>query len=666
MVSKKKLDYGFNGYRSPIIPRAPRSVRRRGPPKKLEEDNKLCAFELLAAVAGKLLKESESSASSNIAEGNVQPGISEDINNVGQPKDDKALKSDDHGSCAESAYIPEISVQEQNLLFNFKGLPEADNDSVLEHNSLYASSGFLKKVDCDIKLGMSEEKSTIGSSVCVGNSFKNELPETQSEDDKNKIGDFSMANTYTVKDPVGECENTNVLINSESSVQLPLYRDPIPGASLRKHWNNVKLGIRDDDEKSFGCNKFSTKIRSFKPQSRIGHRRVRKMVASKYWKAGPKLKDSELYNTSDGMKTFYRYRKNFYARERYQRAPIKKRKLSDHSFAVAYDQEASSDSISNLPEKGPRTVKGHQKAKDSHVQFSIKSFRVPELYVEVPETATVSSLKRTVMEAVTAILGGGLRVGVVLQGKKIRDDSRTLQQAGISQSSNLDSLGFTLEPSFTPVSPSKTPKKQKLPLLLPCEADHQLPRSPATPMIDSGISNASIEYPLATKLDDFNDCEIISSPKTPIDGAVVPDSKALVPVTPIDTEAHAVVPVNSKTKRSELSQRRTRRPFSVGEVEALVEAVETLGTGRWRDVKMRAFENADHRTYVDLKDKWKTLVHTASIAPQQRRGEPVPQELLDRVLSAHSYWSLHQSKQHGKLPFAAPKIVDARDEIVGV
>lgn len=49
-----------------------------------------------------------------------------------------------------------------------------------------------------------------------------------------------------------------------------------------------------------------------------------------------------------------------------------------------------------------------------------------------------------------------------------------------------------------------------------------------------------------------------------------------------------------------------------------------------------------------LQDKWKTLVHTASISPQQRRGEPVPQELLDRVLSAHSYWSQHQSRQHGK------------------
>ncbi|KAF2584103.1 hypothetical protein F2Q70_00037444 [Brassica cretica] len=52
--------------------------------------------------------------------------------------------------------------------------------------------------------------------------------------------------------------------------------------------------------------------------------------------------------------------------------------------------------------------------------------------------------------------------------------------------------------------------------------------------------------------------------------------------------------------------------------------------------------------HVILQDKWKTLVHTASISPQQRRGEPVPQELLDRVLRAYGYWSQHQGKHQGR------------------
>lgn len=41
-----------------------------------------------------------------------------------------------------------------------------------------------------------------------------------------------------------------------------------------------------------------------------------------------------------------------------------------------------------------------------------------------------------------------------------------------------------------------------------------------------------------------------------------------------------MVPLRNKPKRSEATQRRVRRPFSVAEVEALVQAVEKLGTGR--------------------------------------------------------------------------------------
>ncbi|KAL6562495.1 Vesicle transport v-SNARE 12 [Orobanche gracilis] len=60
-----------------------------------------------------------------------------------------------------------------------------------------------------------------------------------------------------------------------------------------------------------------------------------------------------------------------------------------------------------------------------------------------------------------------------------------------------------------------------------------------------------------------------------------------------------------------------------------------LGTGRWLQVKRSAFNNADHRTRQDLKDKWKTLVHMARISHEKRQGDPVPQPLLDRVLTAH-------------------------------
>lgn len=127
--------------------------------------------------------------------------------------------------------------------------------------------------------------------------------------------------------------------------------------------------------------------------------------------------------------------------------------------------------------------------------------------------------------------------------------------------------------------------------------------------------------------------ELVSSHIDILTNKTMLESQALVAIPEMSMEPLAVVPVNQKTKRSELVQRRTRRPFSVSEVEALVQAVEELGTGRcdvlyhlnrissemyasfwrihsaltifwicrWRDVKLCAFENADHRTYVDLK-----------------------------------------------------------------
>ncbi|KAK3017526.1 hypothetical protein RJ639_007201 [Escallonia herrerae] len=286
--------------------------------------------------------------------------------------------------------------------------------------------------------------------------------------------------------------------------------------------------------------------------------------------------------------------------------------------------------------------------RDSHVKLKIKSFRVPELFIEIPETATVGSLKRRVMDAVTAILSGGLHVGVLLQGKKIRDDTKTLQQTGIFHDNKLDALGFMLEPNHMESPSPQHPEGHSL--LLPCETPQPLARYPAAPSVaHKAVPLGTCDASPVTNFGNLIESDHDSAPSPPdmsIEKSLT-NARAVVAVSPMNAEALAVVPAR-KVKRSDAAQRRIRRPFSVSEVEALVQAVEKLGTGRWRDVKMRAFDNAKHRTYVDLKDKWKTLVHTARISPQQRRGEPVPQELLDRVLCAHAYWSQQHAKQQCK------------------
>lgn len=59
MVLQRRLEYGFNGYRVPEVPRASRSARGRGPIRSKFEANQIHAFESLASVAGKLLQESK-------------------------------------------------------------------------------------------------------------------------------------------------------------------------------------------------------------------------------------------------------------------------------------------------------------------------------------------------------------------------------------------------------------------------------------------------------------------------------------------------------------------------------------------------------------------------------------------------------------------------------
>ncbi|KAK4371421.1 hypothetical protein RND71_010896 [Anisodus tanguticus] len=636
------------------------------------DNDQICAFELLAAVASELLQESESSACSNAAVGKDELSDCRAVTKCEQLKEDKAVKSEclDQGSCVESAYIPEPAAQEQNLKYSLDRPNHIENNIFHKNTCTVFNSDFSKKDRSYTKLENCKEVNIDGKSYAEVEGRSSNLKDARDKkiqtgtqkqlgDDSKKTEDLTVANSCSVKGPIEKHVNNNAAINSDGSVQFPWYR-AVRRPSFGKQRNNVKLGIRDDDENSYGFYRHSTNIRSFRQTSRVGYRRMRKMLTSRHCKAAPQLKDYERSCSNYGMKSFYRNRKRVYALERCRlEIPSKRRRFCYCSSIAAYDWQANCKSISNSPEKGikrdiisPRGTgasasgRNHQK-KDPNVKFSIKSFKVPELIIEVSETETVGSLKevmgssrgnsllqkreRTVMEAVKTILGSGLRVGMVLQGTKVRDDDRTLQQAGISQNGNLDNLGFTRPPS---------------------------------PILELELPSSSSD-PSKIKMDKHDEDyqKLALSPTNPIDptsDGAIPNSRTLVIVSPLNAEAPMVVSVGPKNNRSDLSQRRTRRPFSAAEVEALVEAVEQLGTGRWRDVKIRAFEYADHRTYVDVKDKWKTLVHTASIAPQQRRGEQVPQELLDRVLAAHAYWS----KKHGKHHAEAPKPVDAQAVVV--
>lgn len=276
------------------------SFQRRRSCKKLDDDQ-ICAFELLAAVAGKLLLESESSTSSNAAEGKNEIADGRDGIKSEQVEEGKAVKSEclDQGSCVESDYLPDTAVQDQNLKHGFDKPHHAENNYFLEHTStVIGSDADLKLENCkevNITDGKFHHKIEGGSSSLEDPCDSKIRTGTQKhlDDDSKQIEDVTVTNTCSVKNPIKECVNNSGLFNSDGSVQLPLYRDSVPSASFVKQRNSVKLGIRDDDENSFGSYRHNTNIRAFRQTSRNGYKSMRKMLTSRRWKVAPQLKDWE-------------------------------------------------------------------------------------------------------------------------------------------------------------------------------------------------------------------------------------------------------------------------------------------------------------------------------------------------------------------------------------
>ncbi|KAK6929353.1 hypothetical protein RJ641_005558 [Dillenia turbinata] len=748
MLLKRKPDYGPKtfAYHFPSMPRAPRSIRRRSSVTKTVKDSQICAFEILATVAGKLLLERESCSSSNVTLGNDQLGYVKDAAEHEQLVEVRIVGKDcfNQEKCRESHEYNEKDLSYDEVDKDMEQACGMSKPTLLEDGTKLVSCSHCSSPE------KPSRKLDRGSPTSYGKSFNsrvhNEIEaqlEVEKETARNLVCE-DMVRSCILEDQVDLCIKYPSTISSDCSADEPTCTDLSLRNSFFRSRNDVNLGCRDDDDDKFsGCNPHSANIKAIGPKHCMD-RKIKRLLSAKYWKAAPKLQEFELCNTDGELKHVYPKRKTSYQRERsHLETPFKKRTLFDQSPVVSYDGGSNAESISNSPEKEKNednsgsangvssSVVGPQASsdtRDSHVKFRIESFSIPEVLIELPETATINTLKKMVMEAVTFILEDGLNVGVVLQGKKVRDDKKTLLQTGIACHENLDQLGFILEPNSSQVSlsiqhedsPSSplfdSPQLLTRFLVNPVigaetpdvlqdsdppvngteklvESNHEASLSihdgdsPPAPYDSSQLLTRCLVNPDTITPDALRDSDphVNSSEKhVESNHEVVPacanttlepkttHSKALVPILE-SVKVLAVVPVNQNTgrygnqnsgqyelaqrRRPELAKRRIRRPFSVTEVEALVQAVEKLGPGRWRDVKICAFDNANHRTYVDLKDKWKTLVHTAQISPQQRRGKPVPQELLDRVLRAHAYWTQHQARQQGKRQPGSSKIV---------
>ncbi|XP_057861007.2 uncharacterized protein LOC131069536 isoform X2 [Cryptomeria japonica] len=88
------------------------------------------------------------------------------------------------------------------------------------------------------------------------------------------------------------------------------------------------------------------------------------------------------------------------------------------------------------------------------------------------------------------------------------------------------------------------------------------------------------------------------------------------------------------------TRRKHHRAWTLGEVMKLVEGVSRCGAGRWSEIKRLAFSSYQHRTSVDLKDKWRNLIRASNAQFQtnkegrtQRKHAsiPIPAPILARV-----------------------------------
>jgi hypothetical protein len=271
--------------------------------KKTVEDSQICAFELLASIAGKLLQESESSASSNASEGNDQPSTSKYVKREQQDEDKPFVaRWKNQGSCGDSSLASELASQNINLKCILKELSHAESDDVLERNSIINNSDCSQKVSGDLKSAICKSKTDFGnySSKVEGDSphfgesydanVRNEIQRQQEVEGLKTEG----AIAFSSKEPMESCLKSPAAIDSDSNVKLPLRQDPVPDACFSRHRNDIMLGSRDDDENLSRCFKPSTKIKASRPPPRIADRRIRKLLNSKYWKVAPKLKDCEL------------------------------------------------------------------------------------------------------------------------------------------------------------------------------------------------------------------------------------------------------------------------------------------------------------------------------------------------------------------------------------
>lgn len=273
----------------------------------------MCAFDLLAIVAGKLLLDRESAPSSSNTSANKDQcaNVNNTVKKEWQEEEKPSkVEAHDQGSPCRNFVVSELVTQVHEQNRSCKGYPPTQNDLDLGFASAVNTSDCADRFNAE-KLLNSKSKSeirTLASKVEVGFAGYGDFGNYKREGETNrlvkdephnsgKVLNGTVANMCSLEDPVVWDGKPPVLISSDSSTKVPLCGNHIPHSSYPTSRDNVNVVSRDDDENSSGCTHPIPTKKLFRPPPRIGDRRIRKILASKYWKIAPRLKDVTLSST---------------------------------------------------------------------------------------------------------------------------------------------------------------------------------------------------------------------------------------------------------------------------------------------------------------------------------------------------------------------------------
>lgn len=285
----------------------------------------MCAFDLLATVAGKLLSERESSLTPCNITGTSNPTTEKDTIKQERLDNEKPFKTEafDQGGCDNDTLGSEIIFHRLGS-YTLKEHSQAPNAAASS-----PASAFVNSDNKDVFAGESiirgepghslgtgttaTQKSgthrcspgSVESCVCEGDGIKTPL---QAEwRITGNVTARSAPDVYSLEDPMDLDAKPPALVSSDSSAEVPPCRDRVPyNSSVPKCRNGMKFSVyRDDDENSSGCTNPGTATTNACKAPRIGDRRIKKLLASKYWKAAPTMsKDGELSNTGTNSVIF--------------------------------------------------------------------------------------------------------------------------------------------------------------------------------------------------------------------------------------------------------------------------------------------------------------------------------------------------------------------------